>query len=138
MNKNIYCTLDTETVGGATNPTGTYNFGATIHDKDGNILATVSLLAMEHFDEMKNEAYNLGLDEANYTKMELCQEIKKQIPELNIFEAKIGSDPDKRDYIVSNAKLKKVGYAATRTVADGIAELLKAYQIVHTAEYFNV
>ena len=96
------------------------------------------MYAMEHFDEMKNEAYNLGLDEANYTKMELCQEIKKQIPELNIFEAKIGSDPDKRDYIVSNAKLKKVGYAATRTVADGIAELLKAYQIVHTAEYFNV
>ena len=25
MNKNIYCTLDTETVGGSSNPTGMYN-----------------------------------------------------------------------------------------------------------------
>ena len=50
--ENIYCTLDTETVGGAANPTGTYNFGCTIHDKKGNILATCSLLAMEHFDEL--------------------------------------------------------------------------------------
>ncbi len=96
------------------------------------------LYAMEHFDSMKGEAYNLGLDEANYTKMELCQEIKKQIPELNIFEAQIGQDPDKRDYVVSNEKLKKAGYAAHITVAEGIEELLKAYQIVHTAEYYNV
>ena len=70
--------------------------------------------------------------------MELCQEIKKQIPELNIFEAKIGQDPDKRDYIVSNEKLKKAGFSAKITVAEGIAEWLKAYQIVHTGEYFNV
>ena len=32
MKKNIYCTLDTETVGGCTAPTGMYNLGAVIHD----------------------------------------------------------------------------------------------------------
>ena len=96
------------------------------------------IYAMEHFDAMNGEVYNLGLDEANYTKMELCREIKKQIPELNIFEAQIGQDPDKRDYVVSNEKLKKAGYSAKITVAEGIEELLKAYQIVHTAEYYNV
>ena len=38
MNKKIiYCTLDTETVGGASNPTGMYNLGCTIHDREGNI-----------------------------------------------------------------------------------------------------
>jgi hypothetical protein len=57
MNKNIYCTLDTETVGGATNPTGMYNLGCTIHDKNGNIFATVSLLIMEHFEEIRNDDY---------------------------------------------------------------------------------
>ena len=96
------------------------------------------VFAMKNFQNMNGEVYNLGLDEANYTKMELCQEIKKQIPELNIFEAKIGQDPDKRDYIVSNEKLRKAGYSAKITVAEGITELLKAYQIVHTGEYFNV
>lgn len=57
MNKTIYCTLDTETVGGASNPTGMYNLGAVIHDKDGNVLATTSLLVMEHYDEIRNDDY---------------------------------------------------------------------------------
>lgn len=57
MNKTIYCTLDTETVGGASNPTGTYNFGCTIHDRNGNIIATTSLLVMEHYEEIRNDDY---------------------------------------------------------------------------------
>ena len=57
MNKTIYCTLDTETVGGVSNPTGTYNFGCTIHDREGHILATTSLLAMEHYDRIRNDDY---------------------------------------------------------------------------------
>lgn len=55
--KTIYCTLDTETLGGAAKPTGMYNLGATIHDKDGNIFATTSLLVMEHFEEIRNDNY---------------------------------------------------------------------------------
>lgn len=96
------------------------------------------LYAIDHFDTMRDEAFNLGLDEANYTKMELCQEIQKQLPELNIFEAQVGKDPDKRNYLVSNAKLRAAGYQAKITLAEGIEELLKAYQIVHTSEYCNV
>lgn len=95
------------------------------------------LFAMDNFEQMNGEVYNLGLDEANYTKMELCQEIKKQLPLLNIFEAKIGEDPDKRDYVVSNEKLLKAGYKAKVTIAEGIRELLNAYQIVHKSEYYN-
>jgi hypothetical protein len=57
MNKTIYCTLDTETVGGASAPTGMYNLGAVIHDKDGNIFATCSMLVMEHYEEIRNDDY---------------------------------------------------------------------------------
>lgn len=57
MKKTIYCTLDTETVGGAVNPTGMYNLGCVIHDKDGNILATTSMIIMEHYDEIRNDDY---------------------------------------------------------------------------------
>lgn len=57
MNKNIYCTLDTETVGGACFGTGMYNLGIVIHDKDGNIYATTSLLVMEYFDLIRNDDY---------------------------------------------------------------------------------
>lgn len=57
MNKTIYCTLDSETVGGASAPTGMYNLGCTIHDKDGNIFATCSMLVMEHYDEIRFDDY---------------------------------------------------------------------------------
>lgn len=57
MNKTIYCTLDTETVGGASHPTGMYNLGAVIHDSKGEVIATTSLLVMEHYDEIRNDDY---------------------------------------------------------------------------------
>lgn len=56
--KNIYCTLDTETVGGASKPTGMYNLGAVIHDKDGNIFATTSMLVMEHYEDINKDEYS--------------------------------------------------------------------------------
>ena len=57
MNKTIYCTLDSETVGGASAPTGMYNLGCTIHDKHGHIFATCSMLVMEHYDEIRTDDY---------------------------------------------------------------------------------
>ena len=57
MRKNIYLTLDTETVGGASNPTGTYHCGGFIHDRKGNVLGSFNLLIMEHYDEIKDDDY---------------------------------------------------------------------------------
>lgn len=58
MNKKVmYCTLDTETVGGAVAPTGMYNVGCIIHDKEGRVYATTSMLVMEHFDEIRGDDY---------------------------------------------------------------------------------
>ena len=57
MKKNIYMTIDTETVGGATKPTGAYNYGGVIHDKQGTIYATFSILVMEHYDEIAKDDY---------------------------------------------------------------------------------
>lgn len=71
MTKTIYCTLDTETIGGAANPTGMYNLGGIIHDKKGNIYATFSILVMEHFDKIREDDYakkNFYLYEERLTK----------------------------------------------------------------------
>ncbi len=57
MKKTIYCTLDTETVGGAAKPTGMYNLGATIHDNEGNAFAKVNMLVMEHYEEIALDDY---------------------------------------------------------------------------------
>jgi nucleoside-diphosphate-sugar epimerase len=105
-----------------------------VHVRD---VAAAFLFAIEHFDAMKGEAYNLGLDEANLSKRELCALIKKYVPKFYYIEATVGEDPDKRNYIVSNAKLEKAGFKAQHTLDMGIVELLKAYEVLHCSEYQN-
>src|SRR5262249_52115311 len=48
------------------------------------------LHALAHFESMKDEPYNVGLSDANLSKLELCAEIKKQVPEFVFVEAPIG------------------------------------------------
>jgi nucleoside-diphosphate-sugar epimerase len=105
-----------------------------VHIRD---VSDAFLFAIDNFDMLNGQAYNLGLDEANYSKRELCELIRKQVPRFYYTEAKVGEDPDKRNYIVSNAKLEKTGFKARRGLESGIAELLKAYQILHNTDYQN-
>ncbi len=96
-----------------------------VHVRD---IAKAFVHALNRFDRLKNEPYNVGLSEANLSKLELCREIKKQVPEFEITEDKHGKDPDKRDYIVSNEKIEKTGFKADVSLADGIKELIKLYR----------
>ena len=105
-----------------------------VHVQD---VAAAFLFAMDHFERMNGEVYNLGLDEANFSKRELCMLIQKQLPHFYYTEATVGEDPDKRNYIVSSEKLKKAGFKAQFSLEGGIFELLKAYQILHCSEYQN-
>lgn len=92
---------------------------------------------MEHFDDMKNEPYNVGLSDANLSKHELCEEIKKQTPDFTIVESEIGKDPDQRNYIVSNEKIERTGFAPEVSIQQGIAELIKGYQVIRRNQYAN-
>lgn len=83
-----------------------------------------------NFDLMKNQAYNVGLDSANMSKFELAQKIREYIPEFEIYESKEGKDPDKRNYIVSNEKLRQTGFEARTSIDQGIKELIKGYKIL--------
>ncbi len=94
--------------------------------------------SLNHFDKMKNEPYNVGLSDANLSKLELCEEIKKQVPDFYFVEATIGEDPDKRDYIVSNDKIEQTGYKPDVSLSMGIKELLKAYKVIKRNQYANI
>lgn len=94
--------------------------------------------AIDRFDAMKNLPYNVGLDDANLSKLELCSEIRKQLPGFVYLEAPIGEDPDKRDYIVSNERLLRTGFAPRYSLQMGIRELIKAYTILRNPRYSNV
>jgi nucleoside-diphosphate-sugar epimerase len=79
------------------------------------------------------QAYNVGLSSANLSKLELCEKIKEHIPSLAIETSEFNSDPDKRNYIVSNEKIESTGWAPDYSIDDGIKELLKAYKIFTNA-----
>ena len=106
-----------------------------IHVRD---VARAFLHAIDNFDSMRGEAYNLGLSDANLSKRELCERIKLQVPNFYVAEAPLAEDPDKRNYIVSNGKVEATGFRPRVSLDAGIRELLTAYQIVHRSQYANV
>ena len=106
-----------------------------IHIQD---VARVFVHALEHFGAMKGRPYNVGLDDANLSKTELCQVIQRQVPEFVYLEAPIGEDPDKRDYIVSNARLAATGFRTQWSLDRGIGELIKGYRMLRNSRYSNV
>lgn len=106
-----------------------------IHVRD---VARAFIHGIENFDKMKNNAFNVGLSDANLSKLELCEEIKKQLPQFVFLEAPIGEDPDKRDYIVSNEKIEKTGFKPQVSLQHGIQELIKGFSIIRNSKYSNV
>jgi nucleoside-diphosphate-sugar epimerase len=96
------------------------------------------LHGMANFDQMKGKPYNVGLEDANLSKLELCAVIRKHLPKFVFLEAPIGEDPDKRDYIVSNARLAGTGFQPEWSLDRGIQELIKAYTILRNTIYSNV
>jgi nucleoside-diphosphate-sugar epimerase len=106
-----------------------------IHIRD---VARVFLHGIENYARMNGQAYNVGLSDANLSKIELCERIRKHVPGFVYVEAPIGEDPDKRNYIVSNAKIEAAGWKPAYSVDDGIAELIKGYTMLNTRRFSNV
>ena len=106
-----------------------------IHVRD---VARVFAHGLRHYDTMKGRPYNVGLSDANLSKRELCERIQRQVPGFVFFESGIGEDPDKRDYIVSNARIESTGWTPRHGLDEGIRELLKAYRMVRQRAYTNV
>ena len=106
-----------------------------IHVRD---ISKAFIHGLNNFDKMKKQPYNVGLSDANLTKLQLCQEIKKLVPEFYFVEATIGEDPDKRDYIVSNEKIEKTGFKPDVSLQKGLQELIKGYQVIKRNQYANI
>ena len=106
-----------------------------IHVRD---VARAFLHGIDNFGVMRGWAYNVGLSDANLSKLELCQKIQEHIPKFVFMEAPIGEDPDKRDYIVSNDRIERTGYQPKHSLDDGIKELIKGYRMIRNTIYTNI
>ena len=90
---------------------------------------------LKNFNNMRNNVYNVGLSQANLTKLELCKLIKKQLDEFEIIISKDGKDPDQRDYYVSNEKIEKTNWEAKVNIDEGISELINHFKNFKETKY---
>lgn len=98
-----------------------------IHIRD---VADAFLHALKNRDRMAGKCFNAGLDAANISKAELAMKIKQYVPKFYVHFSEVGQDPDKRNYIVSNQRLREAGFEAKRSLDDGIVELIKGYRLL--------
>lgn len=106
-----------------------------VHIRD---VADCFLFCIENSQKMVGRPFNVGLDAANLSKEELALKIKKYLPDFYIHFAEVGTDPDKRNYIVSNQRLREAGFEAKHSLEEGIKELIKAYQMIRREDFKNV
>ena len=83
---------------------------------------------IERFDEMKGEIWNVGDETLNHTKLEICETIKRHIPDWTYENnTTLAHDQDGRNYFVDYTKIRELGYTATESLDQGIQNLVKVY-----------
>lgn len=100
-----------------------------VHD-----IARSFLFAMENKDKMKNQIYNVGSNDMNFSKKEICELIAKYT-DVYIHYSDYDGDADKRNYIVSYDKISSLGFAASISVEEGIKELLQSHQAINLSNH---
>jgi nucleoside-diphosphate-sugar epimerase len=97
-----------------------------LHSSDA---AAVYPFAMQHFEEMAGNVYNVGDESMNFTKRQVAYRIKQYV-KYYLHEADVGADPDQRDYEVDYSRLRRLGYRATVTLDEGLVELVKILSVM--------
>ncbi len=93
---------------------------------------------LNNFTNMSSNVYNVGLSDANVSKLELCQVIQQHIPDFVVIEEKFRTDPDQRNYLVSNAKIESTGFLPEHGLSEGVSELIKGYATLTNRKYGNI
>ena len=107
-----------------------------IHVRD---IARVFLFSIENKNKMKNNIFNVGSDNMNFSKKDVCEIIKKEVPTSYFNYADVGEDADKRNYQVSYDKIKSLGFKTEISLEEGIRELIKVSPLIKTINpYYNV
>lgn len=96
-----------------------------IHVRD---VAKAFSFMIDNYDNCKNNAFNVGLSEANLNKFQLAEIIKNFVPELVIVQNEFKKDLDQRNYRVSNEKIEALGWKPDFSLTRGVEELIGGYQ----------
>jgi nucleoside-diphosphate-sugar epimerase len=106
-----------------------------VHVRDAARAIVVALEAAS--DAVGGEVFNVGATDQNFRKQDLVDLLVARLPDTKIERVARAEDP--RDYRVSFEKIRAVlGFAVTRTVAEGIDEVLALLRSGAVADPFGV
>jgi nucleoside-diphosphate-sugar epimerase len=97
-----------------------------VHVRD---MARSIIFALERWNEVRDEVYNVGHESMNFTKEDVARQILKHVNYYLHF-AEVGTDADQRNYEVSYEKIRKKGFETTIDLDRGIAELVRAAKLI--------
>jgi nucleoside-diphosphate-sugar epimerase len=87
-------------------------------------------------EQVAGEVFNVGRSGENYRKLDLVEEIRRQIPTGRVTYVRRDEDP--RDYKVSFDKIRsQLGFETLMTVPDGIAEVIRGLETGDFPEPFD-
>ncbi len=96
------------------------------------------IFAIDNFDVMKSNVYNVGSENMNFSKEEVCNEIKSFV-DFYLHFAEFEKDEDQRNYEISFQKISDIGFKTSINLRDGIEELIEISKIIDLShKYSNV
>lgn len=104
-----------------------------VHVRD---MARSFIFAIERWDEVKDDVYNVGHETMNFTKEEVARKILEHV-DYYLHFAEVGHDADQRNYEVSYEKIRKKGFETTIDLDRGIAELVRAARLIEWSNPFS-
>ena len=103
-----------------------------IHVRD---MARSIMFALEQWDTVKDDVYNVGHESMNFTKEDIARTVLKHV-DYYLHFAEVGSDADQRNYEVSYEKIRAKGFETTIDMDRGIAELARACNLIEFSNPF--
>ncbi len=97
-----------------------------VHVRD---MAHSIIFALEQWEEMKDDVYNVGSETMNFTKEDVARKILEHV-DYYLHFAEVGTDADQRNYEVSYEKIRKKGFETSVDLDQGISELVRAAKLI--------
>ena len=94
------------------------------------------IFVLNNFEKSKNEVYNVGDGELNYSKIDIANTIKKYV-DFELIDSTL-PDLDTRDFQVSFNKINKLGFKTNLNLEDGIKDLKSLYDFYRYNLPYNI
>jgi len=106
-----------------------------IHVRD---MARVVPHLLRNWDRARDDVYNVGHESMNYTKEDIVRLLQSKM-DFHLHFADVGTDEDKRDYEVSYARVRGIGFETEVDIHRGMDELIRGLKLVRIRNpYSNV